>query len=128
MSSSGVNVDIISHSGAIIVSADMEAAADKAMQIHSGILIAIKLRDGSPWKSSGAKEFIKVWFKIQKNSAITATARASPRLAFPIVGPCMKRRRRALSDGAQDANERFQRQRNTGGTITTQRQRVHTGN
>lgn len=36
-------MDIISHSGTIIVSRDMEATADKAMQIHSGILIAIKL-------------------------------------------------------------------------------------
>lgn len=53
-------MDIISHSGTIIVSADTEAAADEAMQIHSGILIAIKLRDGSPWKSCGVKEFIKV--------------------------------------------------------------------
>lgn len=72
-------MDIISHSGTIIVSADMEAAADKAMQIHSGILIAIKLRDGSPRKSSGVKEFIKVWFKIQKNSVITITTRISDR-------------------------------------------------
>lgn len=39
-------MDIISHSGTIIVSADTEAAADKAMQIHSGILIAIKLGMG----------------------------------------------------------------------------------
>lgn len=46
-SGSGVNVAIISHSGTIIVSADAEAAAaDKAMQIHSGILIAIKLGMG----------------------------------------------------------------------------------
>lgn len=36
-------MDIISHSGTIIVSRDTEATADKAMQIHSGILIAIKL-------------------------------------------------------------------------------------
>lgn len=79
-------MDIISHSGAIIVSADTEAAADKAMQIHSGILIAIKLRDGSPWKSSAVKEFIKVWFKIQKNSAVTITAPASVRLIFQIGG------------------------------------------
>lgn len=79
-------MDIISHSGTIIVSADTEAAADKAMQIHSGILIAIKLRDGSPWKSSGVKEFITVWFKIQKNSVITITARASAQFIFQIVG------------------------------------------
>lgn len=79
-------MDIISHSGTIIVSADTEAAADKAMQIHSGILIAIKLRDGSPWKSSGVKEFIKVWFKIQKNSVITITARASAQFIFQTVG------------------------------------------
>lgn len=39
-------MDIISHSGTIIVSADTEAATDKAMQIHSGILIAIKLGMG----------------------------------------------------------------------------------
>lgn len=97
-------MDIISHSGTIIVSADAEAAADKAMLIHSGILIAIKLRDGSPWKSSGAKEFIKVWFKIPRNSVITITARASLQLTFQIVGPHKMqqlRSRRALLDRAQ---------------------------
>lgn len=36
-------MDIISHSGTIIVSADTEAGADKAMQIHAGILMKIKL-------------------------------------------------------------------------------------
>lgn len=35
-------MDIISHSGTII-SADTEAGADKAMQIHSGILMKLKL-------------------------------------------------------------------------------------
>lgn len=30
-------MDIISHSGTIIVSVDTETCADKAMQIHSGI-------------------------------------------------------------------------------------------
>lgn len=79
-------MDIISHSGTIIVSADTKATADKAMQIHSGILIAIKLRDGPPWKSSGVKEFIKVWFKIQKNSVITITAQVSVQLLFQVVG------------------------------------------
>lgn len=47
-------MDIISHSGTIIVSTDAEAGADKAMQIHSGILMKLKL-------SKAAKvEFIKV--------------------------------------------------------------------
>lgn len=41
--SSGANVDIISHSGTIIVSVDTQAGADKAMQIHSGILMQLKL-------------------------------------------------------------------------------------
>lgn len=36
-------MDIISHSGTIIVSIDIEAGADKAMQIHSGILMTLKL-------------------------------------------------------------------------------------
>lgn len=40
------NVDIISHSGTIIVSIDTEAAADKEMQIHSGILMKLKLSNG----------------------------------------------------------------------------------
>lgn len=41
--SSGGDVDIISLSGAIIVSVETEAGADKAMQIHSGILMTLKL-------------------------------------------------------------------------------------
>lgn len=36
-------MDIISHSGTITVSVDTEAGADKAMQIHSGILMTLKL-------------------------------------------------------------------------------------
>lgn len=41
---SGVgNVHIISHSGTIIVRIDTEAGADKAMQIHSGTLMKLKL-------------------------------------------------------------------------------------
>ncbi len=36
-------MDITSHSGTIIVSVDTEAGADKAMQIHSGILMKPKL-------------------------------------------------------------------------------------
>lgn len=41
---SGVgNVHIISHRGTIIVRIDTEAGADKAMQIHSGTLMKLKL-------------------------------------------------------------------------------------
>lgn len=36
-------MDIISHSGTIIVSIDTETGADKKMQIHSGILMTLKL-------------------------------------------------------------------------------------
>lgn len=36
-------MDIISRSRTIIVGIDTEAAADKAMQIHSGILMKLKL-------------------------------------------------------------------------------------
>ena len=36
-------MDIISHCGTIIVSADTQSGADKAMQIHSGILMKLKL-------------------------------------------------------------------------------------
>ncbi len=36
-------MDIISHSSAIIVSVDSETGADKNMQIHSGILMTLKL-------------------------------------------------------------------------------------
>lgn len=36
-------MDIISHSGTIIKSVDTEAGADKAMQIHSGIVMKLKL-------------------------------------------------------------------------------------
>lgn len=36
-------MDIISHSGTIIVSVDTQAGADKAMQINSGILMQLKL-------------------------------------------------------------------------------------
>lgn len=36
-------MDIISHRATIIGSADTEAGADKAMQIHSGILMTLKL-------------------------------------------------------------------------------------
>lgn len=43
---------IISHSGTIIVDTDTEAGVDKALQSHSGILIAIKLKDGPLWKSA----------------------------------------------------------------------------
>lgn len=53
-------MDIISHSGTIIVSVDAEAGTDKAMQIHSGILMKLKL-------SKAAKvEFIKVRFDTLK--------------------------------------------------------------
>lgn len=45
-------MDIISHRGTIIVSADTGAGADKAMQIHSGILMTLKLKGGPLWKSS----------------------------------------------------------------------------
>lgn len=36
-------MDIISHRATIIGSADTEAGADKVMQIHSGILMTLKL-------------------------------------------------------------------------------------
>lgn len=36
-------MDIISHSSTIIVSVDTEAGADKAMQIHSGLIMKLKL-------------------------------------------------------------------------------------
>lgn len=37
-------MDIISHSGTIIVSVDTETCADKAMQIHSGIPMKLKCK------------------------------------------------------------------------------------
>lgn len=37
------NVHIISHSGTVLVRTDTEAGADKAMQIHSGTLMKVKL-------------------------------------------------------------------------------------
>lgn len=37
-------MDTISHSGTITVGVDTQAGADKAMQIHSGILMTLKLQ------------------------------------------------------------------------------------
>lgn len=50
-------MDIVSHSGTIIVSVDSEASADKAMWIHSVILMKVKLCKGGmggfkAWKLS----------------------------------------------------------------------------
>lgn len=60
-------MDIISHSGTII-STDTEAGADKAMQIHSGLLMKLKLckaaMGGLLWKLAVVWEFIKVRFRI----------------------------------------------------------------
>lgn len=40
-------MDIISRSGTIIVSVDTEAGADKEMQIHSSIVMTLKLSKGA---------------------------------------------------------------------------------
>lgn len=59
-------MDIISHSSTIIVSVDTEAGADKAMQIHSGLIMKLKLSKAATGGFYGNKllygEFIKVRF------------------------------------------------------------------
>lgn len=66
-------MDIISRGGAIIASVDTEAGADKAMQIHSGILMTLKLSRAAkvepPQKSAVVWEFIKARFDTSEKPA-----------------------------------------------------------
>lgn len=50
-----MNVDILSHRGTTRASADTEAGADTAMQIHALLLKTRKLQGGTLWKAAAAQ-------------------------------------------------------------------------